>query len=60
MLIYNDNISLFILNKVSNIIGFSRFKYVYVESIKIIFWHEKSGMSVWLKIIEKGLLKCPQ
>ncbi len=55
MLIYNDNISLFILKKVSNIIEFSHFKYVYVVSFKIIRLHETSGMSVWIKIIEKGL-----
>ncbi len=55
ILIYNDNILLFILNKILNIIGLSHFKYVYVESIKIIRLHEISGMSVWIKIIENGL-----
>ncbi len=60
ILIYNHNISLFILNKALNIIGFSYFKYVYVESIKIICLHQTSGINVWIKIIEKGLLKCLQ
>ncbi|MET3559664.1 hypothetical protein ABID39_000341 [Bartonella japonica] len=52
-LIYNDNSLFCMLNESPNIVRFSHFKSVYVESIKTIPLHVKSGAGVWVKFIQE-------